>query len=1225
MKIGSVKTMVAAAAAAMLGFAAEAGDGKWIFDPAKGTSVQNPALWSDPSNWTNGVIPSTKSDYANLSAATGRYIRVDSDIKVRNIIGCSNAADYPTLFGEGSIEFATSTSSAYSITQFNAFLPLTFNTSGNVWDNMRLINFADQVNFVNANHQVVLGRDNKVVFRPDWFAKSSNPVRQLETTVLKYVIHYSSVYFYAPEGLAEAATSTWKLQSGSPYAVPVGEPGHALPAGTIVTSSGYLPDDVFLKRIFPDGTIELSAAALDSSDAASLTFAAFTPQLSHEITSIGRSVENSSTFIYGNKYRDEDSFVIDVRNLTDAGPTRQYCLGCESGYKPAIFRVWNDNNTAFRLMLCNSRIEFPAKATVHGIPKASLECYSNGNKGYVTVPENVVAQVGTVTNVQNNSQLVKEGAGTLKIGRVHGGSVTGWLVAKEGTLEFAEQEAPVAIKNLAVTNGASVKVPACGLKITTTLKIQEGANFSGKGMVILPNGTDLSQYPADAGVPFVTQDLYDGIDAADYTPHTPVEAATSPLDDGLPAPAAWFDASYAASLETTEGESQLNLTKWNDRRGDGYPFATAASETYFPQVVTNKQGGTHHIYIANRSTMTLSNTRALKYDKDITGVRAVFKAWNGCGQFFGNDNNQYMRASGGYSQPLCYQGGTKLPGDLYVNGEYNPHGSAAPMPYASQSANDKSKMSPMVTDFHLPSANAATMKYIGFQSGGIDRNGGDRLCEMLIYTNALTSVQRRKIQKYLMKRWTHVAPDEGYGKFADRKLTADMTGKDFELPVAAGRVQLIEKLSGQGTIVKSGAGTAYVNQLEDGQVSIGVAEGVLDVRSPLLDAGHLPGDPYLHFDASAAETVITNNSGKVTSWQDVRGGSDKGYGSANEIASGKGASVLQNVLNGLPMLSFSQRYQGTTYADSPGLQYPETDRFRSVFKVCGGSYGLIGSFIGRAEGARYNGVLHSFNRTQGAYGYVSTYKWMEGANTTDMALEAIGTTYEPGGPFMRVDGVECKNPKDQLLPAGNPYVTLAFNGYDDATCDAIGCNYGSQGNYYWGEGMKLGEQIIYTNSLTRADALKVEAYLRAKWFNVDPVGYKPAVAKSIEVAAGAELVVSGGAPLTTDALACAGAVEGAVNIADGGVYTVVRDANGAVIPPTGSGVITALGDFTVAYPDGTKLPFGEYLIANSFACDPARASFAGLSTFHRSYSVILRDGKLYLSVTSNAGFQLLVR
>ena len=118
-----------------------------------------------------------------------------------------------------------------------------------------------------------------------------------------------------------------------------------------------------------------------------------------------------------------------------------------------------------------------------------------------------------------------------------------------------------------------------------------------------------------------------------------------------------------------------------------------------------------------------------------------------------------MRTSGGYSVALFHNNGTgkPVPGTFYVNGVVR--NQRLGFPYAAQNATDKSRFDPEVGEFHFADESLLPqITRIGNRPDtSNDRNGGDRICEMLVYTNALTFAQRQKICAYLMRKWMHGA------------------------------------------------------------------------------------------------------------------------------------------------------------------------------------------------------------------------------------------------------------------------------------------------------------------------------------------------------------------------------------------------------------------------------------------------------------------------------------
>ena len=117
-----------------------------------------------------------------------------------------------------------------------------------------------------------------------------------------------------------------------------------------------LPSGTFLKRIFPDGSIELSnAATLDAASAdVSLTFAAFTPRFRQHIGRF-RSEGISATIRFA-KYRAEDEFRVEVD-----GFFMDYSkyIDTPNGYVPGTLVLHNVSNpSGYNFTLGNAHLEF---------------------------------------------------------------------------------------------------------------------------------------------------------------------------------------------------------------------------------------------------------------------------------------------------------------------------------------------------------------------------------------------------------------------------------------------------------------------------------------------------------------------------------------------------------------------------------------------------------------------------------------------------------------------------------------------------------------------------------------------------------------------------------------------------------------------------------------------------------------------------------------------------
>ena len=704
-----------------------------------------------------------------------------------------------------------------------------------------------------------------------------------------------------------------------------------------------------------------------------------------------------------------------------------------------------------------------------------------------------------------------------------------------------------------------------------------------------------------------------------------IEAATSPLDEGLPVPASWMDASDASTLVTSNGDTQVCLLEWKDVRGEGYPYAYAAGTNRFAEVVTNSTGRPHHIYFKSESTTKQAETHSLIYSPAVNNVKAVFKVWNGSGSMIYAQDYNFMTDWAGYTQRIFYNSGHgDMAGTFYVNGEIRQQ--VMGQPYnASLATVDKTRFDPEVSEFHFSSSTYLPhAQRHGYYSGGsgTGRNGREeRACEILLYTNALTFVQRQKICAYLMKKWMHGAePNQDYGTITNKFVGVLDADKTMSYPVAEGSSAVVQAATGSVSLVKSGPGTLYVNDLANAAGGLRVSGGTLRLNSPLLAGDTVPGCPYLHIDASDTNTIALADGSEtsVAAWRDVRGA---GHPTATVITEGKYPTLVADGLNGKSVVNYPGMKGSSQIADVTGFAIPETDRLYAVFKVLGG---VGGGVISGYSGVNGNpvvwgsgGEMHTVNKTLG--GSAAGYNWF---NDNKNYAIGQGRTYlpNPGGTTFRINGVDC-NPTTTAHASGDVEL-LAYNGYDHIWTDSIGCCYGERNYTNWKvEDGYNGEVILYTNTLSRASALKVEAYLNKKWFGKDTPGCRAATTGRLVVDEGATLAIDGGAPVTASAFACAGSVSGTVSLAEGATLELVVGEDGTVSPLDVSGGIDFSRGGTVAL-SGGKLRTGAYPLAANAGAGLGAWTLTGLS---RGRDAVLVEAGGVVSLVVYGGGIIIIR
>lgn len=135
------------------------------------------------------------------------------------------------------------------------------------------------------------------------------------------------------------------------------------------------------------------------------------------------------------------------------------------------------------------------------------------------------------------------------------------------------------------------------------------------------------------------------------------------------------------------------------------------------------------------------------------------------------------------------------------------------------------------------------------------RQGGDRLCEVLIYTNRLTETERLQVEQYLWQKWLSTAQDlPGLSVAGSASASLD---------VASGTTQAV-RLGGDGSFIKSGSGKLCADVTADTPPFNGAVRldaGQLDMRLPTpiqLTGGH-----QFTVSTNLLALTPTNNASRV--------------------------------------------------------------------------------------------------------------------------------------------------------------------------------------------------------------------------------------------------------------------------------------------------------------------------------------------------------------------------
>lgn len=459
------------AAIAVAAVCAHGAPGTWNVREGVGTGGTNWAVWEDPDNWSGGVIPSGYDGHT-VFPSTAVYVNATNDVSVQTLTSsASSRAAYSVIRGDSTIGITYKSGAA---TTRNALISQMWLYSNWTWECNDGYQWPGPAEICGdcTSFSGNLMFSSTTRFRFDLYSNTAGETR----TYAKVLKTYSdirgnggsTICFVAPRGSDDDIVGTWCQTNGSPFLSRVGEE-HVLCVGTAVTGDG-IPDGTFLKRVFPDGTIELSAAATNTVAANSLTFAAFTPNFS---AGLGRIYPYNSigvVTIRAQKYRAKDKARITayVQPSNAKFAAQGLVISTESGFVPATLALSSNAGHATKFELQNCEIEFTGsgKADTKDFHYCTFSIPGSAHTARLLVGAGKSSSIGIFTN--RVGKIVKGGAGRLSIGLPYNArsNCTGSIEVEEGTLEIrGSASGDNYVPSLMVRSGATVFAPdglVCG-------------------------------------------------------------------------------------------------------------------------------------------------------------------------------------------------------------------------------------------------------------------------------------------------------------------------------------------------------------------------------------------------------------------------------------------------------------------------------------------------------------------------------------------------------------------------------------------------------------------------------------------------------------------------------------------------------------------------------------------------------------------------------------------
>ena len=995
--------------------------GDWLLRSGIGEAIDTPALWSESENWRDGTVPSATGDGAYLTNALAAplFIKMQDAVSISWLKGIAGQITdetiCPYVLADSGLTLNASSRDPYlaGIRLYGDFRAP--NAAGAAHMNSCFICGDVSMNFMSVS-------SGTVWHRLDLYAKAAGETRTNPLSISAYRNSWGAFRVVAPEGSPTNVIGRWTRRAQSPYIVRTGAT-HAISAGTLVHGTG-IDEGTFVKRIFSDSLVELSQTATADVDDGELTFDAFTPDVTISIGNIGRQ-NNSTSNIQLLKYRKEDGLRCVIGGSISGGTNNVCVFDTTAGFVPGTYvmkRIANSDLPQLRLGDCH--FEFAAAEDGEsGFPNAYVKVIDSDDVVRLTVQDGVTASILGITNLVGT--VVKDGLGILKTSLDAKSSLnTGAIVVKDGTLDLSDAASAGYVKTLAISNGATLKLPANGLKVDSII-YEAGAVVDGEGTIYLPSLTALDGLLFSGGA---AVGVSGGSGDFLVSPPTPAVVGN---------PAFWVDVSDEDARTTVTEEGITYVTRLNDVRGVEYGFATNVVKS--PVLVTGADGKQHVYFEKIVTSSGIADACPLVWDKIVYGIRHVFLVHcpsTGGGEILGVSDMLWKKH---YSAPFLRDAGATWNTDIVwgggisdvVNGKFLANGEErtynAGYPYSgAYSYSGSNYYIPVVLEaVPLSGVLADCFAYDGSRN---DRNGRQRLCECIVYTNELTRTQRQAITSYLMKKWLNAEAPYSRGPDTNSFGTATLDNGTPGYGVAAGETGWLDSVSGNGTLVKRGAGTLTAAELSDADADVVVAEGTLRVASVRLTESTLPEGAGVHLDASAASTLTTNvidGVTRVTAWASVNEGGE----TLNAIAASTNKAVYKATdCNGLPAIDFGPRRNVNTEGVKnahPDLRLPAVQRatYRTVFALLDSSQG--GGSLVPSCGYAYNvcvGMLranYNFNANGAADALIATTSPNIGA-TGNQFDNGVGT----GITRARVNGVDIAA-KSTGLSGGWDVISLA--------------------------------------------------------------------------------------------------------------------------------------------------------------------------------------------------------
>ena len=364
-------------------------------------------------------------------------------------------------------------------------------------------------------------------------------------------------------------------------------------------------------------------------------------------------------------------------------------------------------------------------------------------------------------------------------------------------------------------------------------------------------------------------------------------------------------------------------------------------------------------------------------------------------------------------------------------------------------------------------------------AGRADRFGGIQIAEILLYTNALTSAERRQNNAALLGKWRPAAEARVWDYGELRFLSAAP-----EVTVAEGTVAVREITLTDATtrLVKKGAGTLLVGRLSKPGLVIEVQEGNVRFVDTVVrgDDPQPAADPFCWFDATAAASLVPDGATGIAQWRDRRDGTNH-YGKALHLAPPTATTTLAGgtaVKHPNPTLNTAAA-DGRALVDLGDVCVADTQKAETLGASTSLRLYIDGSVSDSGTPNTREGYVVYYKTDETSCPVASSsYNLFNLRNSSkDLFAHPFYCHTHVIGGYWRYDGLAI-DPTACANTCGEVHI-VSFRFASKRAIDAFCTDRGSI-QYQIG-GAKIGEVLYYDRLLTDQERRDTEAYLFRKW------------------------------------------------------------------------------------------------------------------------------------------------